>query len=64
MEGAVSNAFELKPLLVAMALGAALVWVYAQTVGQTCGTSATSGLLEGAAIGAGVQIGVRLMGVS
>jgi len=59
-----SEVFELKPLLIAAAIGAALVWVYAQTIGQTCGTSNTSGLLEGAAIGAGVQIGVRLMGVS
>jgi hypothetical protein len=59
-----SEVFELKPLLVAAVLGAALVWIYAQTVGQTCGTEATSGLMEGAAIGVGVQIGVRLLGVS
>lgn len=59
-----NNAFDFWPLMVAAALGAGLLWAWQQTVGSSCGTTATSGLLEGAIIGAGVQIGVRLLGVS
>lgn len=47
-----SHAFALRPLLVAAAIGAAVLWLWKRDP------------LTGALLGAGVQVGVRLAGVS
>lgn len=52
---------DLKSVLIAAAVGAAIAWGYARTESTAGGAD---GLLEGAIIGAGVQIAVRLLGVS
>lgn len=49
------RAFELKPLLVAAAIGAAGFWLLHRKLG---------GLALGAGVGVAVQLGVRLAGVS
>ena len=54
----------IKSVLVAAAIGAAVLWIWEQTAGQGCASDTTAGLLPGAIVGAGVQVGVRLLGVS
>jgi len=62
------NPFELKPLLVAAVIGAALMYLFDAvlnpTTCTTCATPTMTLLGTGAGIGVGVQIGVRLLGVS
>lgn len=48
-----SRAFELKPLVVAAGIGAALFWLLKN-----------GSWIMGALFGVGVQVGVRLLGVS
>jgi hypothetical protein len=59
------NAYELKPLLVAAAIGGLLLLVLSEIL-DSAGTTTTTAntALLGALAGAGVQIGVRLLGVS
>lgn len=57
-----TRALELRPLLVAALLGAALLWTWGY-VRQATGDHRHD-LALGAGLGAAVQIGVRLAGVS
>lgn len=66
--------FELKPILVAAAIGAGLAYVFFQSISaqssddqgnvSKCLWIPTMVALQGAGVGIGVQIGVRLLGVS
>ncbi len=61
------DAFEIKPILVAGAIGATILFLIAQVgiYGDCQGTTTpTSAIMLGFGIGASVQIGVRLTGVS
>ena len=57
-----SRALELKPLLIAALIGAAVLWTWGYV--RTATGDHARDLQLGALAGAGVQLGVRLLGVS